>query len=282
MRLVSYSDAGGFLTRTQRWLEKDEASTSLMLGVALRLQQYPERIRARPYYATVDDDQGLALAAMMTPPYRLIVYGERPDVTEALASVLQDLVAGGWPVPGVLGPRPVAAQAAAQWTEITGRAYRLGRGERIYALRHVNPLVPAPGRLRPATVDDLALTAEWTYAFQDEAGEPADRESALETTAQRITDGHLWVWDDGGPVSMCASVRPVAHSISVSLVYTPPRLRRRGYARSAVAALSHIMLDKGWELCTLFADLANPTSNHIYQEIGYVPICDYDEYTFEP
>lgn len=282
MRLTTHSDAAGFLARAQDWLEKNEASTSLMLGVALRLRQYPERIRARPYYATVEDEEGLVLAATMTPPYRLIVYGERADTTEALAQVLQDLIAGGWPVPGVLGPRPVASQAAALWTEITGRAHRLGRGERIYELRRINPLPSAPGRLRLATVGDLPLAAEWTYAFQDEAGEPADRESALETTAQRITDGHLWIWDDGGPVSMCASVRPVAHSISVSLVYTPPGLRRRGYARSAVAALSQIMLHRGWELCTLFADLANPTSNHIYQEIGYTPVCDYDEYTFEP
>jgi hypothetical protein len=42
------------------------------------------------------------------------------------------------------------------------------------------------------------------------------------------------------------------------------------------------MLDAGWQLCTLFTDLANLTSNHIYQEIGYAPVCDYDEYTFEP
>jgi hypothetical protein len=100
--------------------------------------------------------------------------------------------------------------------------------------------------------------------------------------SQKITDRQLYLWDDVGPVSMCAASRPTAHGIAVSLVYTPPELRRRGYARSAVAALSQDLLDEGWQLCTLFADLANPTSNHIYQEIGYTPVCDYDEYTFEP
>jgi len=30
----------------------------------------------------------------------------------------------------------------------------------------------------------------------------------------------------------------------------------------------------------LFTDLANPTSNHIYQTIGYVPVVDVDQYHF--
>jgi predicted GNAT family acetyltransferase len=30
----------------------------------------------------------------------------------------------------------------------------------------------------------------------------------------------------------------------------------------------------------LFADLDNPTSNHIYQQIGYQPVADVAIYTF--
>jgi len=40
------------------------------------------------------------------------------------------------------------------------------------------------------------------------------------------------------------------------------------------------MLDAGYHFCTLFTDLANPTSNHIYQAIGYQPVCDTDEYDY--
>jgi len=49
-----------------------------------------------------------------------------------------------------------------------------------------------------------------------------------------------------------------------------------------VAALSQQMLDAGWEFCTLYTDLANPVSNSIYQRIGYRPVCDSNEYDFEP
>ncbi len=59
------------------------------------------------------------------------------------------------------------------------------------------------------------------------------------------------------------------------------KYRRQGYASSCVAALSQTLLDQGRKYCFLFTDLANPTSNHIYQAIGYQPICDMNEYWFE-
>ena len=36
----------------------------------------------------------------------------------------------------------------------------------------------------------------------------------------------------------------------------------------------------GWQFCTLFTDLANLTSNSIYQKIGYKPVGDFNDYVF--
>jgi uncharacterized protein len=71
------------------------------------------------------------------------------------------------------------------------------------------------------------------------------------------------------------------NGIRISPVYTPPEHRRKGYAISCVATLSQMLLDKGNKYCFLFTDLANPTSNSIYQKIGYQPICDFSNYWFE-
>ena len=71
------------------------------------------------------------------------------------------------------------------------------------------------------------------------------------------------------------------NGIRVNLVYTPPEYRKKGYATSCVAALSQTLLDQGRKYCFLFTDLANPTSNHIYQTIGYQPVCDMNDYWFE-
>ena len=47
------------------------------------------------------------------------------------------------------------------------------------------------------------------------------------------------------------------------------------------AAASQDQLDRGRRFVFLFTDLANPTSNKIYQAIGYEPVCDVDMYRFE-
>jgi predicted GNAT family acetyltransferase len=70
------------------------------------------------------------------------------------------------------------------------------------------------------------------------------------------------------------------NGIRVTAVYTPPERRNRGYASACVAALSQMRLEGGRRFCFLFTDLANPTPNRIYQQIGYRAVCDMDEFTF--
>jgi GNAT superfamily N-acetyltransferase len=64
-------------------------------------------------------------------------------------------------------------------------------------------------------------------------------------------------------------------------VYTPPELRRQGFATAYVARLSKELLDEGFAFCVLFTDLANPTSNSIYARIGYQAVGDFTLYRFE-
>jgi predicted GNAT family acetyltransferase len=65
-------------------------------------------------------------------------------------------------------------------------------------------------------------------------------------------------------------------------VYTPPALRRRGYAGAGVAAASRRLLDAGASRCVLFTDLDNPTSNKIYYEVGYRRFADWEQHRFTP
>jgi len=56
---------------------------------------------------------------------------------------------------------------------------------------------------------------------------------------------------------------------------------RQGYASALVARLSQHLLDLGYQFINLFTDLQNPTSNAIYQKIGYRPVCDFRMYKFQ-
>ena len=154
--------------------------------------------------------------------------------------------------------------------------------QRIYELRTVFPPKDTPGRLRSARDDEIDLLADWVGQFNVDCHLPAlSVDAARDLAARYLANGNLFLWEvDGRPVSMAGRGRHSTHGITVNLVYTPAGLRGRGYASACVAALSQQLLDAGWEFCTLYTDLANPTSNSIYQRIGYRPVCDSNEYDF--
>jgi uncharacterized protein len=92
----------------------------------------------------------------------------------------------------------------------------------------------------------------------------------------------LHLWEDGDVVSLAGTGGRTPNGIRIGPVYTPPDARRRGYASALVAAVSQAELDAGRRFCFLFTDLHNPTSNHIYQAIGYTPVRDVEAYAFGP
>ena len=121
----------------------------------------------------------------------------------------------------------------------------------------------------------------WHREFvTDIGGTPsADNGSWADT---RIADERVTLWEtpDGTPVSMAGRTPMVAGQIRVAPVYTPAHLRCRGYAGAATVEVSRAALAAGAAEVLLFADLANPTSNGLYQRIGYRPVADFAVYDF--
>jgi predicted GNAT family acetyltransferase len=281
VRVHRYVDVERFLEDSRAALESNEAANSLMLGLCGRLERHPDRFKAAPWLRTVADAEGLVMAALMTPPHNLLVYHHRGELREGARALVGSLLRGAWQVPGVFGPSEAAKAVADAWTEATGGPVHLAGRQRAYELREVAVPPPERGRLRPATEQDFDLAAAWTYAFHHEIFGQTDRERARQATRIRIEAGDIFLWKDRRAVSMAMKNRPTSHGISVSLVYTPPELRGRGYATACVGDLSRLLLASGWDFCALFADLANPTANGIYERIGYRPVCDYVEISFE-
>jgi len=58
--------------------------------------------------------------------------------------------------------------------------------------------------------------------------------------------------------------------------------KRWGYGGAVTATVSAERLAAGRQFCFLYTDLANPTSNRIYLNIGYEPVCDSLDYAFDP
>lgn len=129
---------------------------------------------------------------------------------------------------------------------------------------------------------DLDLLSDWNLRFCHDIGEEYDLQQAREYATAGIANRSRYLWTvDGEPVSMAAATGQTPSGIRINWVYTPDRLRGRGYASALVATLSRKLLSEGRQFCFLYTDLANPTSNNIYQKIGYVAVCDAAHHTFE-
>ncbi len=128
---------------------------------------------------------------------------------------------------------------------------------------------------RAVNNDELPLIEQWIYQFCEDVKLPTTKEEAKQTAYTLITTNRLFGLEvDGKLVSVAAKTRPTKNNITVNFVYTPKEARKKGYASKCVAALSQRMLDEGYKTTTLYTDLANPTSNKIYQEIGYEQIAE--------
>ncbi|HEY3952377.1 MAG TPA: GNAT family N-acetyltransferase [Streptosporangiaceae bacterium] len=215
-------------------------------------------------------------ACLQTPPFPLVLSAGPAGAFGELAAVLAGM---GRTLPGVNAAGPEAAQFAAGWQRRAGVAAAVHQRHRLYRLRALLPPEPAPaGRGRAATDADRSLVAAWLTEFHTEAGSLAerDREEQGTAAARMIGRGTLVIWqDDDTPVSMAAASRQVAGMARVGPVYTPPALRRRGYAGGATAAVTQAALDAGAGEVLLFTDLANPVSNSLYQRLGYQPVEDH-------
>jgi hypothetical protein len=137
----------------------------------------------------------------------------------------------------------------------------------------VNDVPERPGELIPIQEAHLELLTDWLIGFSEVIPEePWARTEARERAERWVADRVGYLWHDGEPKSMARRARPAGNGITVTGVYTPPAFRRQGYATTCVAALSRLLLAEGYQYCTLYTDLSNPTSNSIYQKIGYRPV----------
>ena len=164
----------------------------------------------------------------------------------------------------------------------SGQSAHLVLRQRSYCAEQALEPEGIAGAMRPVEERDRELVLGWMDAFVAEAlpeAPPEDSSRWLERRAADPDSGTV-IWEDGEPVSMGGYGGLTPNGIRVGPIYTPPELRRRGYGTALTAAITRMLLEGGRRFCFLFTDLANPTSNSIYQRIGYRPVTDVDQWSF--
>jgi uncharacterized protein len=279
MEVIRFEDPREFSARAEAFLLDDEPRHNLLLGLVTTLIERPHVYEQFRLWL-VEKDRRPVLAVVQTMPYNLVV--SRPAAGGAVRTLARHLARDPVGFPGVVGALPEVDEFVHAWTALTGWNARVSMAQGIYRLASVIPVVDAPGAMREATPADRELLVRWVTAFSKEALEDSPFEPARMVDVRLEGKGAgLVLWEDDEPVSLAGFGGRTPNGIRIGPVYTPPGLRRRGYASALVAALSQRMLDEGRSFCFLYTDLSNPTSNRIYRDVGYQQVCDSVEYRFE-
>ncbi|MFD4376421.1 GNAT family N-acetyltransferase [Streptomyces sp. NPDC058486] len=218
---------------------------------------------------------GTVAGVLAASPPPVLTFGAVP-VEAAAALALPDGTE-----PATLRGETAAVEA---YAGATGLPWEPVMGIRLFRLGELTPRDPAPpGRSRPARTADLPLLGGWTADFAAvHRYEPQDDYTDFLT--ERITEGRLHVWEapDGRPVAMAGVSRTIEGQARVHLVYTAPDERGQGYAAGVTTTATRAALGSGATQVLLFTDLANPTSNALYQRLGYRPVADHLGVRFTP
>ncbi|WP_153543288.1 GNAT family N-acetyltransferase [Streptomyces sp. RB17] len=273
-------DLDEFLSRAGDFLRSRPALHTVPLTVtdALRRRGLHFYSAEAPLFGVLADDTVRA-TVIHTPPFPLQITRLTALEADALAARLAGL---GHPATGISGPRETAGAFAAAWQRHTGAPATLGLRQRLYRLGELTVPEPRPqGRARIAGREDRELLSRWKAEFDTDTGHGVGTDTAAWADA-RIAEGGATLWEeaDGTPVSMVGATPEIAGQVRVAPVYTPADLRGRGYAGAATAEVSRAARETGVAQVLLFTDLANPTSNRLYQRIGYRPVADFEVWRF--
>ncbi|MCL2621212.1 MAG: GNAT family N-acetyltransferase, partial [Defluviitaleaceae bacterium] len=284
-----YDNVAQFYDDVFEVLLTHEAQNTLILGNLVTgykgEDKFGWRDPANWVMTTIKQDEEVVLVGLMTPPFKITLYALDNNVDKTAIKCLVDgLNAHGIPVSGVVTEKFLAEAFADEYCTPKDLAHKVTMSQRIYKLTNVNSEIPKIGTLRLPDKRDLSFLPFWVEDFMVDvdAGNNGTVSEDIEKYDYHISQDKLYILEvDGIAVSMTKVTRETSNGICIGLVYTPPYWRGKGYASGVVAQVSQACLDKGFKFCVLYTDLTNPTSNNIYQKIGYKPVCDSLEITFE-
>jgi predicted GNAT family acetyltransferase len=276
-----FDSVDAFLDLAGPFLEAREPEHMLTLGVLGELQARGGTVAGGALLAALADGRVVA-TGLWRPPWNVVLseIDDERAVTALAGALATEQLAG------VHAPAEHAEAFAAAWCRRTGARSRPGMRQLSYVLETVIPPHGVPGALRFARSTDREQMTAWMLAFEkesmgSEAGRQDMRALVDDMLASRTRTPYIWEVD-GKPVSMCQATGRTPHGVRIGAVYTPPESRRRGYASALTAAASQDQLDRGLRWCFLFTNAEFPTSNRIYQAIGYRPIREVALVHFDP
>ncbi|MDS9473070.1 GNAT family N-acetyltransferase [Sporosarcina pasteurii] len=274
MKFTLYNDANEFSDKVLPVIAHKDDVFSLFLGV---LESIKNGAYEKPFMATIEHEGKVIALFQMTPPHPVnMIYLDESHLDACMELLIKTAIEENIKFSSIISMKSWAKRFAEKWKNETGLEEQLLMDQGLYRLDAVNEqLKDSLGKWRLAVEKDCELIQNWYHLFEQDTSMPMSHATIVKERVQKFVKAReVFLWEDEGKVvSMMKKSRPTKNGITVSMVFTPKEERRKGYARTLVAAVSKELL-KEYNFCMLYTDLLNPTSNKIYQEIGYRKIAD--------
>lgn len=271
MKIERCATPESFLSATVAYRSGDPIRTNVLGSVATSVINDVRQYDEYWWWLALDDTNIVVGAAFRTAPFGLQL---GPMPVAAIPLLVREIDRADPNFPWVVGADGLVGQFLLEYRRFSSRRFQRGRTSLLYELGElVTPEVE--GSYRTATLADLELVAQWMddfhYFIDGVSHEPDDRDRDF--LAERVTMGAMKLWSIG---SVAVAMAGHANSVStpsglvtrVGPVFTPAENRGRGYGSAVTAALSAELLRDGSRVM-LYADADSPTSNGVYQRLGY-------------
>jgi predicted GNAT family acetyltransferase len=274
-----------FLTATAGFRAADPLRTNIIGSVSLSIAKGDRTYEAYHWWIVRDGDDVVGIA-IRTSPMNMVISSMAADAAQSLGRSVgrfdDDL-------PGLLGSASVIEAFVQGYvaSKSPGSARSLGarRGDLLYELEElVEPVAEGTGRL--AREEETEVLARMFVQFTDEAAVPRmSFADARDDVSTRIRDQALFCWEVDVEVVSVVGHAPIVTTGEIAIgrvgpVYTPPSYRRHGFGSAVTAVVTRHLIEQGARVM-LFTDPSNPTSNAIYQALGFRLIDELVEMSFE-
>jgi ribosomal protein S18 acetylase RimI-like enzyme len=274
-------DAQQFLDLTGEFLYAKEVQNGLMLGLTEELTKQSSQAFKPIFLNAVNFANKTAGAFVQTRSQNGII---TDCGSIAVNEIVQFLIQNKIAINGIVGPTQSATLFKDQVIENLGGIFEKAMDHKILRLDSVIWPPDCEGRPMVATDQDFELVFDWLGKFMQEASplEVFDQEYWRTKLRDRIRKKEIYLWKHQGQfVSCCQVGQSTKNGIRISFVYTPNDCRGKGFASNLVAFVSQDQLNRGFQFCSLYTNADNPTSNKIYQQIGYNIVTDSVFYIFK-
>lgn len=275
IRIVQHKSSSDFLNSCHHWLTENETINHGVLSLASTLTPHNPIYRPPFLFSHVIVNGKIAGCCIYAEPDGVVL----SDCTHEIAFVLVEHLRHRIDTPSrIFGPEIPALQLAKLFGELTKASYRIDSRWRIYRLDGSIPSgISVRGYLQIGNLEDSDLVREWGKRYNEERPANVDIQLFL---LKKLKDQHLYFWIDGTPKCVATISGVNCSGPRISAVYTPPTIRRHGYASALVHELSNLYLESGSAFITLNTQAGDSVEN-IYKRLGYQAVGEKVSVIFE-